>query len=91
MRDVREAWEAVLTYFDYERIDVGAVAGDVDGLMSRFGLASYDAVHAATTLRPEPVGIVTTDVGFASLPQSTLVYTNAGRVRRCRELRARSR
>jgi predicted nucleic acid-binding protein len=89
MRGVRDAWETVLGYLDFERVEIDDVLPSVPGLMSAHGLASYDAVHAATALRGTPVGIVTTDVGFASLPIATTIYTDNSRLARCRELRVR--
>jgi predicted nucleic acid-binding protein len=92
MSGVEEAWASVLAYVDYVRIDVDDVIEEVPRLMRTYGLASYDAVHAATALRGDPVGIVTTDVGFCALPQaSTTIFTDSTRVARCRELRARRR
>jgi len=89
MSAVRLAWEEVLRDLDSERIDVVETLADVPRLMSAHGLASYDAVHAATAFRDPPVGIVTTDVGFASLPPSTAIFTDASRLARCRQIRAR--
>lgn len=89
MSGVQQAWEAVLEYFDFERVEISGVSADVPRLMRAYGLASYDAVHAATALRANPVGIVTTDVGFASLPSTTAIFTDAGRVTRCRQIRVR--
>ncbi|MEX2210688.1 MAG: PIN domain-containing protein [Gaiellaceae bacterium] len=92
MTGVEEAWTSVLAYLDYARIDVEDVIEEVPMLMSAYGLASYDAVHAATALKTDPVGIVTTDVGFCALPPAnTAIFTDSSRVARCRELRARRR
>ncbi len=92
MTGVEEAWTSVLAYLDYVRIDVDEVIEEVPRLMRAYGLASYDAVHAATALRTDPVAIVTTDVGFCALPAAnTTIFTDASRVARCRELRARRR
>jgi len=92
MTGVEEAWTSVLAYLDYVRIDVDEVIEEVPRLMRAYGLASYDAVHPATALSADPVGIVTTDVGFCALPvANTTIFTDSARVARCRELRARSR
>jgi predicted nucleic acid-binding protein len=92
MMGVEDAWASVLTYFEHVRVEVDDIIGDVPQLMSTYGLASYDAVHAATALSPDPVGIVTTDVGFSALPaMSTAIFTDSSRVARCRELRSRHR
>ncbi len=89
MTEVSEAWKTVLTYFEHTRVDVEDVMDDVPWLMSNYGLASYDARHAATARQPDAVGIVTTDAGFCSLPASgTTIFTDSSRLARCRELRA---
>jgi predicted nucleic acid-binding protein len=60
--------------------------------MRSYGLASYDAVHAATAIEAGVPVMVTLDTHFASLPQRTLhVYTDAGRVIACRLKRPRRR
>jgi predicted nucleic acid-binding protein len=48
MSGVEEAWVSVLAYVDYVRFDVDDVIEEVPRLMRTYGLASYDAVHAAT-------------------------------------------
>jgi predicted nucleic acid-binding protein len=90
MTETRTAWETVIGYFNSTRVEIDDVIEEVPGLMSRFGLGSYDAVHAATALATSPVGIVTTDIGFASLPAATAIYTDSTRLARCRQIRARS-
>lgn len=62
----------------------------IAGIMRRFGLGSYDAVHAATALYSQVPAILTVDTGFAVMPQSSLtIYTNATRLARCRAMRRR--
>ncbi|MGO9322065.1 MAG: hypothetical protein ACLQBY_14855 [Solirubrobacteraceae bacterium] len=56
--------------------------------MGSYGLASYDAVHAASAIAAE--AIVTVDTGFAFLPSSLLtVYTDRSRLAFCRTKRPR--
>jgi len=55
--------------------------------MAAHGLASYDAVHAATALEAGVTAIVTTDAGFASLPKRIVLYVDASRVTACRRFR----
>ena len=82
------AWTSLLAAFNYAAYDLGEVANRVPELMSRYGLASYDAIHAATAVESGVGAIVTLDAGFASLPQSLLtIYTNASRVSVCRQRR----
>lgn len=58
--------------------------------MTGYGLASYDAVHAATAIAAGAEAIVTLDTGFALLPQSMLaIYTDRTRLAFCRAKRPR--
>lgn len=86
-----DAWADLLTVFDHATYDVGEVGHRVPELMTRYGLGSYDAVHAATALEAGVLAMITTDTGFANLPQTQLtIYTNAGRVPDCRRFRQRT-
>jgi predicted nucleic acid-binding protein len=86
------AWEELLTAFTYAVAQVDTVYDRVPELMDRFGLESYDAVHAATAEAYGGGAIVTTDAGFASVPEARLtLYVNAGRLGWCRQVRARRR
>lgn len=79
------AWAGLLSAFNHAVYELGEVANRVPDLMSRYGLASYDAIHAATAFESGIGVIATLDAGFASIPQSLLtVYTNASRVTVCR-------
>lgn len=89
MSGAAQAWRAVTPHFDVRRVEVDEVIDRVPALMTAYGLASYDAVHAATALLPTSVGIVTTDVGFSALPSTTAIFTDSGRITRCRQVRAR--
>lgn len=83
-----EAWEELLTAFSYIVIEVGEILDRIDELMGRFGLSSNDAAMAATAEFTDARTIVTTDAGFASIPEPRLtVYTNSGRVAVCRRMR----
>ena len=82
------AWTGLLSAFSYAAFEIGEVAGHVPDLMTRYGLASYDAIHAATAIESGIHVIVTLDTGFASLPQSLLtIYTNSSRLPDCRRWR----
>lgn len=57
-------------------------------LMVDYGLASYDAVHAASAITAGAEALVTTDTGFARLPASLLaIYTDRSRLASCRSKR----
>jgi predicted nucleic acid-binding protein len=71
-------------------IPVSRVSRDAMTLMSDHGLASYDAVHAATAIASGAEAIVTTDTGFAALPSAMLsIYTDRSRVPAARRRRPR--
>jgi hypothetical protein len=58
--------------------------------MTSYGLASYDAIHAASAIAADADAIVTIDTGFALLPPSLLtVYTDRSRLASCRSKRPR--
>jgi len=58
--------------------------------MTDHGLASYDAVHAATAIAAGSEAIVTTDTGFALLPSTELaIYADGSRLAACRAKRPR--
>lgn len=85
-----DAWDDLLSAFTYLEVQVGEVMGRVEELMGAFSLSSYDAVHVATGEYAGATTLVTTDVGFASVPEARLtIYTNASRVGPCRRIRAR--
>lgn len=53
---------------------VGSVATDAAELMLGYGLASYDAGHAATAIAAGAEAIGTTDAGFALVPAALLRF-----------------
>jgi predicted nucleic acid-binding protein len=58
--------------------------------MAGYGLASYDAIHAASAVAAGAEAIVTLDTGFALLPASLLtIYTDRSRLASCRTKRPR--
>ena len=69
-------------------IELEEVSGQVLSAMTQWGLASYDAAHAATAIYVQADAIVTTDAGFGSVPEAALcIYTDSSRLRRCRRRR----
>lgn len=56
--------------------------------MSNYGIASYDAIHAATAIESDTQILVTIDAGFGSLPEEQIeLYVDASRVSSCRRRR----
>jgi predicted nucleic acid-binding protein len=88
LADVRSRYELLLASAEYVDVALGSIAEDVPVLMAEFGLASYDAVHAASAIAAGAEAIATTDTGFAALPASLLaIYTDRSRLTACRGLR----
>lgn len=77
--EANRAWEKMLGTLAWSRIEIDNVAPAVPELMQRYGLQSYDAVHAATLLTSGSNDFITRDGGFAVLPPAvaTLHTTHA--------------
>ncbi|MHB8658545.1 MAG: type II toxin-antitoxin system VapC family toxin [Solirubrobacteraceae bacterium] len=81
-------YELILSSLPHISIPLGDVAEQAAELMVDYGLASYDAVHAATAIAAGAEAIVTIDTGFALLPSRMLaIYTDRSRVPSCRAKR----
>jgi predicted nucleic acid-binding protein len=88
--EVSDRYELLLSAVPHIEIPVGRIAAAAASVMTDHGLASYDAVHAATAIAAGCQAIVTTDTGFALLPTSTLaIYTDRSRVGSARNKRPR--
>lgn len=88
--DVNTRYEALLSSVDHVSVPLASVADAAMGIMARYGLASYDAVHAASAIAVGAEAIVTKDTDFAFLPSSLLaVYTDRSRLAACRAKRPR--
>jgi len=88
--EVRSRYELLLSSVPHTSIPVGRIAGAAATLMTEYGLASYDAVHAASAIAAGAGVIVTTDTGFARLPSSLLaMYTDRSRLASSRAKRPR--
>jgi len=75
---------------DHIPMPLGDTASAARSFMTGYGLASYDAVHAASAVAAGAGAIVTLDTGFALLPASLLaVYTDRSRLASCRRKRPR--
>ena len=86
--DLLDAWTDLLSTVPHLCVELHEVADAVPAAMRNWGLASYDAVHAATAQFVQADGLVTTDAGFGSVPTNQLrIYTDNSRVRSCRRRR----
>ena len=82
-------YDALLSSVNQFSLPMRRVSAPARTLMIDCGLASYDAVHAATAIAAGAKAIVTLDTGFALLPASQLaIYTDRSRVASCRKKRA---
>lgn len=88
LADVTVRHELLLSTVTHVPVPVGRVASAAATLMTGHGLASYDAVHAATAIAAGADAMVTTDTGFALLPSRLLpIYTDRSRLAPCRRKR----
>lgn len=87
-KDLLESWEALLGTVPHLRVELDEVAGLVLKNMTSYGIASYDAAHAATAAFVGADGLVTNDAGFGHVDANKLaLYVDASRVRSCRRHR----
>ncbi len=88
MDSVLDAWSDLLKSPPHRAIAIDEVADRVPDLMTRFGLGSYDAVHAATAIHSGVHHLVTIDAGFGNLPANDItLYVDRTRVASCRRRR----
>ena len=88
MNDVLDAWTELLSFVPHRRIGVDDVADRVPDLMERYGLGSYDAIHAATAISTGVRRLVAIDAGFGNVPETQLsLYVDRTRVASCRARR----
>jgi len=75
---------------DNVSVPIGQVTRAAGALMAAHGLASYDAVHAASAIATGAEGIAALDTGFALLPAEMLaIHTDRSRLASCRRKRPR--
>ncbi len=83
-------YDELLGTLKHISIPLGDITTVATTFMTSYGIASYDAVHAASAIAAGAEAIVTIDTGFALLPASLLtVYTDCSRLAACRSKRPR--
>jgi predicted nucleic acid-binding protein len=88
LKDTLTRYDEILGALRHISIPLSDTASLPETLMTDYGIASYDAVHAATAIAAGAGAIVTTDTGFALLPSSLLtIYTDRSRLASCRNKR----
>ncbi|WP_123733846.1 PIN domain-containing protein [Rathayibacter sp. PhB152] len=87
-KELFDAWGDLLTTVPHLRVELDEVADLVLTTMTAYGLASYDAAHAATAAYVGANGLVANDAGFGQVDAAELaLYVDASRVRSCRRRR----
>jgi predicted nucleic acid-binding protein len=90
LRHTLTRYDEMIGSLPHISIPLGDIAGVAPTFMTDYGIASYDAAHAASAIAAGAETIVTIDTGFALLPASLLtVYTDRSRLTSCRSKRAR--
>jgi predicted nucleic acid-binding protein len=90
MNDTISRYEALLAPVDHIPVPLGDITTVATTFMTDYGLASYDAAHAASAIAASAGTMVTLDTGFALLPASQLaIYTDRSRLASCRKKRSR--
>lgn len=90
-QEMQEAWHAARDAMTWAAVGVGEVGEWVPKMMT-YGLASNDAVHAATAAYADVKPMATTDFHFSRVPAALLtLYVPAERVRPCRDERGQLR
>lgn len=88
LHDTISRYDTLLTPVDHFPVPLGDITAAAITFMTDYGLASYDAAHAATAISAGAEAIVTLDTGFAFLPSTQLtMYTDRSRLASCRAKR----
>ena len=83
-------YDKMLGSLTHISIPLGDITTVATTFMTDYGIASYDAAHAASAIAAGAEAIVTVDTAFALLPSSLLmVYTDRSRLASCRSKRPR--
>lgn len=82
------SWQEVIATRPSLCVELGEVSADVPEAMRKWGLASYDAVHALTAIYAGSSNLVTLDAGFGRVPDKDLtLFVDSTRVKACRRRR----
>lgn len=88
LADTISRYETLLRSIDHIPVPLADATIAARELMADYGIASYDAIHAATAVATGAEAIITLDTGFALLPSSVLtIYTDRSRLASCRAKR----
>jgi predicted nucleic acid-binding protein len=82
------SWSRLTTTLESECVEIHDVADDIRPYMDRYGLSSYDSIHAATAVVVGADVLITNDAGFGAVDERVLrLYTDSSRVRSARRRR----
>lgn len=81
LKEGLQAWGELLDTVPWSRIELSEASALAPALMEKYGLRSYDAIHAASLFIAEVADVVTLDHGFSVLPESeATIHTTRPRV-----------
>lgn len=82
------AWSEFLTTVDYICVELDEVSSLAPAIMADHGLASYDAIHAATAQYAGASHLATLDTQFGRIAENALtIHVPSSKARYCRSLR----
>lgn len=88
LKDGLRAWEELLESAPWLRIELSQASSLAPDLMGKYGLRSYDAIHAASLVIAEVADVATLDHGFTMLPEAeATIHTTQPRVPTMRKWR----
>lgn len=87
-KDLLVSWGEIIATRPSICIELHEVSAQVPDAMTKWGLASYDAVHAVTAIYAGSPNMLTLDAGFSSVSARQLaIFVDRSRVRSCRNRR----
>jgi len=88
LKDGLRAWGELLDTVPWSRIELSEASSLAPDLMGKYGLRSYDAIHAASLFIAEIADVATLDHGFTMLPEAeATIHTTQPRVPTMRKWR----
>jgi len=88
LKDGLRAWGELLDSVPWSRIELSEASSLAPDLMAKYGLRSYDAIHAASLFIAEVADVATLDHGFTMLPEAeATIHTTQPRVPTMRKWR----
>lgn len=88
LKDGLRAWGELLDSVPWSRIELSEASSLAPDLMGKYGLRSYDAIHAASLFIAEVADVATLDHGFTMLPEAeATIHTTQPRVPTMRKWR----